>query len=186
MLLEGLQIRLDTKAPDIGTGYANIIIYPYKANKPIRGEVAFNQVQLKILKPFIQDVRSMGGTLSYAAKISGTLSQPLMDGEIRVKNGSISMISLPVNLTNIQLYSAVRQNHATIDGAFNSGRGVGKLTGNIDWKNDPRIQLNLTGNEMLVRQAPLITAVVTPDLSLDVLPFSKKLTLKVKLMCRVH
>ncbi|WP_180114044.1 translocation/assembly module TamB domain-containing protein [Acinetobacter sp. YH12063] len=178
---EGLQIRLDTKAPDIGTGYANIIIDPYKANKPIRGEVAFNQVQLKILKPFIQDVRSMGGTLSYAAKISGTLSQPLMDGEIRVKNGSISMISLPVNLTNIQLYSAVRQNHATIDGAFNSGRGVGKLNGNIDWKNDPRIQLNLTGNEMLVRQAPLITAVVTPDLSLDVLPFSKKLTLKGKI-----
>ncbi len=48
---------------------------------------------------------------------------------MRRKNGSISMISLPVNLTNIQLYSAVRQNHATINGAFNSGRGVGKFTG---------------------------------------------------------
>ncbi|OTG77678.1 hypothetical protein B9T33_15160 [Acinetobacter sp. ANC 5054] len=178
---DGLQIRLDTKAPDIGTGYANIIIDPYKANKPIRGEVAFNQVQLKILKPFIQDVRAMGGTLSYAGKISGTLSQPLMDGEVRVKDGSISMISLPVNLTNIQLYSAVRQNHATIDGAFNSGRGVGKLTGDIDWKNEPRIQLQLKGSELLVRQAPLITAVVTPDLSLDVQPMKKRLSLSGKI-----
>ena len=174
---DGLQIRLDTKAPDIGTGYANVIIDPYKDSKPMRGEVAFNQVQLKILKPFIQDVRSMGGTLSYAGKISGTLGNPLMEGEVRVKDGSISMISLPVNLTNIQLYSAVRQNYATINGAFNSGQGVGKLTGNIDWKDEPRVQLQLKGQNMLIRQAPLITALVTPDLSLDVLPFKKKLSL---------
>ncbi|MGE8540581.1 MAG: translocation/assembly module TamB domain-containing protein, partial [Acinetobacter sp.] len=174
---EGLQIRLDTKAPDIGTGYANVIIDPYKDNKPMRGEVAFNQVQLKIFKPFIQDVRSMGGTLSYAGKISGTLTNPLMEGDIRIKDGSISMISLPVNLSNIQLYSAVRQDHATINGAFNSGQGVGKLTGNVDWKDEPRIQLQLNGQNLLVRQAPLITAIVTPNINLDVLPFKKKLTL---------
>ena len=174
---EGLQIRLDTKAPDIGTGYANVIIDPYKDSKPMRGEVAFNQVQLKVLKPFIQDVRSMGGTLSYAGKISGTLTSPLMEGDVRIKDGSISMISLPVNLTNIQLYSAVRQNHATINGAFNSGQGVGKLTGNVDWKDEPRIQLQLKGQNLLIRQAPLITALVTPDLSLDVQPFKKRLSL---------
>ena len=174
---EGLQIRLDTKAPDIGTGYANVIIDPYKDSKPMHGEVAFNQVQLKMLKPFIQDVRAMGGTLSYAGKISGTLTHPLMEGEVRVKDGSISMISLPVNLTNIQLYSSIRQNTASIKGAFNSGQGAGQLTGSVDWKDEPRVQLQMKGSNLLIRQAPLITALVTPDLSLDVLPFKKKLTL---------
>ena len=174
---EGLQIRLDTKAPDIGTGYANVIIDPYKDNKPMRGEIAFNQVQLKILKPFIQDVRSMGGTLSYAGKISGTLTAPLLNGELRLKDGSISMISLPVNLTNIQLYSSIRQNNATINGAFNSGQGAGQLTGDIDWKDEPRIQLQLKAKNLLIRQAPLITALVTPELNLDVLPFKKRLSL---------
>ncbi|RKG33998.1 translocation/assembly module TamB domain-containing protein [Acinetobacter tianfuensis] len=177
-IAQGLQLRLDVKAPDIGTGYANVVIDPYKDSKPMQGEIAFNQVQLKIFKPFIQDVRSLGGTLSYAGKISGTLSKPLMQGEVRVKDGSISMISLPVNLTNIQLYSAVRQDNASINGAFNSGRGAAKLTGSIDWKEDPRIQLSLKGENLLIRQAPLITALVTPDLQLDVLPLRKRLSLK--------
>ena len=66
----GLQIRLDVKTPDIGTGYANVIIDPYRDNKPMRGEIAFNQVQLKVFKPFIQDVRNLDGTLSYAGKLA--------------------------------------------------------------------------------------------------------------------
>jgi translocation and assembly module TamB len=176
-IAEGLQIRLDVKTPEIGVGYANVVIDPYRDNMPMRGEIAFDQVQLKVFKPFIADVRSMGGTISYAGKINGTLKAPLLTGDVRLKDGSISMISLPVNLTNIQLYSAIRQDQATINGAFNSGRGVGTLTGTVDWKNDPRIQLQLNGENLLIRQAPLITALVTPKITLDVLPLSKKLTL---------
>ncbi|WP_166169055.1 translocation/assembly module TamB domain-containing protein [Acinetobacter sp. SA01] len=176
----GLQVRLDVKTPEIGTGYANVIIDPYKDRMPMRGEIAFDQVQLKVFKPFMRDVRSLAGNLSFAGKISGTLTQPLLNGEMRLKDGAISMISLPVNLTNIQVYSSIRQDHATINGAFNSGQGAGALTGSVNWKDDPRIQLHLKGENLLMRQAPLITAVVTPDLSLDVLPFKKKLSLSGK------
>ncbi len=176
----GLQVRLDVKTPEIGTGYANVIIDPYKDRMPMRGEIAFDQVQLKVFKPFMRDVRSLAGNLSFAGKISGTLTQPLLNGEMRLKDGAISMISLPVNLTNIQVYSSIRQDHATINGAFNSGQGAGALTGSVNWKDDPRIQLHLKGENLLMRQAPLITAVVTPDLSLDVLPFKKKLSLNGK------
>lgn len=177
---EGLQLRLDVTTPAIGTGYANLIINPYQTPMPMRGEVAFDRIQLSVLKPFIQDVRSLSGTLSLAGKIGGYLTQPQFNGDLRLKDGAISMISLPVNLNNIQLYSAIRQDQATINGAFNSGRGVGTLTGNVDWRNDPRIQLNLKGENLLIRQAPLITAVVTPELALEVLPLSKRLSLKGK------
>ena len=169
---------MDLKAPNIGTGYANVIIDPYTDAKPMRGEVAFNDVQLKILKPFIADVRKMDGTLALAGKISGTLSKPLFDGEMRLKNGSISMISLPVNLTNIQVYSSIRQDVATINGAFNSGRGVGTLTGGINWKNDPHMQWTLKGDKLVIQQASLVTALVDTELSVDVLPLSKRLTVK--------
>lgn len=178
---DGLLLRIDLKAPNIGTGYANVVINPYVDAKPMRGEIAFNNVQLKILKPFIADIRKLEGTLSLAGKINGTLTQPLFNGEMRVKDAVISMISLPVNLTNVQLYSSIRQDHASINGAFNSGRGVGKLTGNIDWKNDPRIQLQLKGDDLLIRQAPLITAIVDTELNLDALPLSKKITVTGKI-----
>ena len=175
---DGLQMRFDLKAPNIGTGYANVVINPYVDAKPMRGEIAFNEVQLKILKPFISDVRKMEGTLALAGKINGTLTQPMFDGELRLKNGSISMLSLPVDLNNIQLYSSIRQDVATINGAFNSGKGVGTLKGSIDWKNDPRIQLTLNGEKLLIRQAPLITALVDTNITLDALPLSKKITVK--------
>ena len=177
---DGLLLRTDFKAPNIGTGYANLIINPYVASKPMRGEIAFNDVQLKLLKPFIADVRKMDGSLALAGKISGTLTQPLFNGEMRLKNGSISMLSLPVDLTNIQVYSSIRQDHASLDGAFNSGRGVGILKGNIDWKNDPIVQLHLTGDKLLVRQVPLMTAIVNTDMNVDILPVSKKITVKGK------
>ena len=177
-IAEGLKLRVDVKTPEIGTGYANVLIDPYAKNMPIRGEIAFDQVQLKVFKPFIADVRSMAGILSFAGKVNGTLTSPLLTGEMRLKDGAISMISLPVNLTNVQLYSSIRQDQASINGAFNSGGGAGRLTGSVDWKNEPRIQLNLNGKDLLIRQAPLITAMITPDVSLDVLPFQKKLNLK--------
>ncbi len=174
---EGLQLRLDVKTQEIGTGYANVVIDPYGARKSMRGEVAFDKVDLKIVKPFIQDVRSIGGTLSFAGKVQGALTDPEFNGELRLKDGAISMISLPINLNNIQLYSSIRQNQASINGAFNSGRGVGHLTGGVDWRDEPRIQLKLKGDDLLIRQAPLITAVIDPEINLDVLPTRRRVSL---------
>lgn len=174
---EGLQLRLDVKTQDIGTGYANVVIDPYSARKSMRGEVAFDKVDLKIVKPFIQDVRSIGGTLSFAGKVQGALTDPEFNGELRLKDGAISMISLPINLNNIQLYSSIRQNQASINGAFNSGRGVGHLTGGVDWRDEPRIHLKLKGDDLLIRQAPLITAVIDPEINLEVLPSRRRVSL---------
>lgn len=174
---QGILTRFDVKTPSIGTGYAKLLIQPQQTPMPMSGEVALDDVQLKIFKPFIADVRNLDGRLALAGKINGTLTKPEFTGNMRLKDGAISMISLPVNLNNIQLYSAIRQNNASIDGAFNSGRGAGTLTGQIDWQNDPLIQLKLKGDKLLLRQAPMIRAQVTPDLSLELRPKTKKLSL---------
>jgi translocation and assembly module TamB len=177
---DGLQMRLDLVTPDIGQGYANVVIDPYRANMPMRGEVAFDRVDLKVFKPFIADVRELGGTLSYAGKISGTLKQPLVNGDLRLKDGIISMISLPVHFTNIQMYAAIRQDAATINGAFRAGPGTAKITGDVNWRNEPVIRLQLKGERLLVRQVPLIRATVTPEIKMEVLPLRKRLTVSGK------
>lgn len=170
-----LLLRVDLKTPEIGTGFASVLINPYSEAKNMQGEVAFNNVQLKMLKPFIADVRKMDGQLSLAGKINGTLSQPLFDGEMRLKNGSIEMMSVPVNLTNIQLYSSIRRNNASLKGAFNSGSGIGKLDGEIDWRDDPRIILNLKGDKLILRQAQMVTAQVNTDIHLEAYPMRKRI-----------
>ena len=175
---DGLQIRTDLKTASIGTGYANVTINPYNDALPMKGDVAFSQVNLQFLKPFIQGVRNISGTLDFAGKINGTVSKPLMTGDLRLKDGAISMISLPVNLTNIQMYTAIRQDQATLMGIFNSGQGKGKIDGTASWGGEPRIQLKLQGDELLIRQAPLVTAVVNTQMNVDVLPMQRRVSVK--------
>ncbi len=57
----------------------------------MRGEIAFNQVQLKSLSHLFRTSVIWHGILSYAGKIRGTLTDPLLEGEVRVKDASISM-----------------------------------------------------------------------------------------------
>ncbi|MBF7687110.1 translocation/assembly module TamB domain-containing protein [Acinetobacter rathckeae] len=175
---EGLQVRFDVKTQNIGNGYASVTIDPYKDQLPMQGEAAFSQVDLQFLKPFIPDARRIGGTLDFAAKINGTVSKPLVTGDLRLKDGLISMISTPVNLNNIQMYSAIRQDQATIMGIFNSGPGVGKIDGLVSWRNDPHIQLKVQGENLLVKQAPLITALVNTVMNVDLYPNQRSVTVK--------
>lgn len=178
---EGLLMRFDVKTANIGNGYASVVINPYDQNLPMQGELAFSNVDLKFLKPFIQDVRSIGGTLDFAGKVGGTLSKPLATGDLRLKDGSISMISMPVNLTNIQMYSAVRQNQATIMGIFNSGPGTGKIDGFVNWANDLHVQLKVQGDNLLVKQTPLVTALVNTKVDLDIYPMSRSVVVNGKI-----
>ncbi|MDO4223228.1 MAG: translocation/assembly module TamB domain-containing protein [Acinetobacter sp.] len=174
---QGLLLRTDLKTPDIGTGYAKVLVQPEQKGMPISGEVAFNDVQLQVLRPFIQDVRKMSGSLSIAGKIDGLLTQPNFYGDFRLKDGIFSLNSLPVDLSNINLYGAIRQNKADLKGVFNSGKGVATLTGQAAWIGQPYLRLKLKGDQLLVRQPPQITATVNPDLSLEILPKQQRLTL---------
>lgn len=178
---DGLLMRLDLKAPNIGTGYANVVINPYVDAKPMQGKIAFDDVKLEILKPFISDIRSLKGSLSLAGNIDGTLTQPKFNGNMSVKNAAISMVSLPVNLTKINLYSSIQGSSASIDGKFNSGDGVGRIKGAFSWQDEPHLTLNVTGRDLQVKQAPLIDATLNilestkKGVYLDIKPLSKTL-----------
>ena len=170
---EGLKLRLDLETQDIGRGYANVDINPYVKRMPMKGVVAFDGIDLKVFKPFIADVRQLSGNLSYTGQIGGYLTQPEIDGQLRLKDGSISMLSVPVNLNNIQMYVKSSGSQADIAATFNSGTGQGSLTGLAEWKNEPRISLALKGKELHLRQVPLFNAWATPDLTVDIRPKDK-------------
>lgn len=178
---DGLLLRFDVKTANIGNGYANVTINPYQDNLPMQGEAAFSKVDLQFLKPFIPDVRTIGGTLDFAAKIGGTIKEPLVTGDLRLRNGVLNMISVPVNLNNIQLYSALRQNKASIMGILNSGPGVARLDGQVSWDGDPRVQLKVQGDNLLVRQAPVVTALVNTTIELDMYPSKRSVSVKGKI-----
>lgn len=172
---DGFALKLNADSPLLGTGYIDVVIGTQAQNKTLTGQIALDQIKLNLFKPFISDVRELDGTLSAAGRLSGTLQQPNFNGEVRLKDGKIAMISVPLNLQNIQLASSIRGTEATIKGAFNAGKGVGKITGNATWAGSPRIQLNLAGQELLVAQPPTVSAAVTPNIDVDIQPVRRYL-----------
>lgn len=178
---QGLLIRSNMKTPSIGTGYANVLIKPEIKGMPMTGEVAFEQVQLEVLRPFIDDVRQMSGTLSVAGKIDGTLTKPEFYGDLRLKNGVFSLNTLPVDLNNIELYMGIRQDTALINGTFYSGQGLATLAGKAAWGQQPYLRLKLKGDNLLIRQAPQIMAAANTDMNLEILPMQKRISVDGKI-----
>ncbi|KAA8734793.1 hypothetical protein F4V57_03260 [Acinetobacter qingfengensis] len=179
-LPQGLSLKVNADTPLLGTGYLNVLVGTQSQNKSLSGDIVLDEVKLNILKPFISDVRVLDGKLSAAGKLNGTLSAPLFNGEIRLRDGRLAMISVPVDLRNIQLQSSIRGNQATLLGGFNSGRGVGKITGNANWSGSPHIQLSVIGQELLVAQPPTISASVSPNIDIDIRPNIRQLTVSGK------
>ncbi len=167
---QALALKLNADSPLLGTGYVDVLVGTQGENKSVSGQVALDQVKLNLFKPFIADVRELDGTLSAAGRLSGTLQQPSFNGEVRLKDGKIAMISVPLNLQNIQLATSIRDTGATLEGAFNAGKGVGKITGLATWAGSPRIQLNISGQELLVAQPPMISASVSPNIDIEIRP----------------
>ncbi len=174
---DGMKIRFDAKTPGIGTGYVDAIVDPKATPMTVNGALVLDNVEMSIFQPFFAGMRTLQGTASLAGGMSGPLTGPQFYGEFRLKNGRVAMADLPVNLDKIQLHSSIRGTQATLDGEFYSGDGRATLDGKAVWAGEPRINLNLSGNELLIRKPPLLTARLSPKLDMVVLPTRRQVSI---------
>ena len=66
-----------------------------------------------------------------AGGLGGTLTKPQFYGDVKLSDGRIAMLDLPVNLSKVNAAAKIRGTQATIDGTFNSGTGEGELSGTV-------------------------------------------------------
>lgn len=167
---EGIKLRTDIDTGRDARGYAEVIVDPYKTPKPISGALVLNELNLAIFKPFFPGMRVLEGNITMAGGLGGTLDKPQFYGDIKLANGRIAMLDLPVNLTKVNVESKIRGTQATIDGKFNSGTGEGKLTGTVDWRQKLQAKISIIGERLVLTQPPLLLAEVNPDIDIIVRP----------------
>lgn len=174
---DGIKLRFDAKTPGIGKGYIDATINPNASPKTVNGALVLENVQVNIFKPFFPGMRVLNGVASLAGGVSGPLTAPDFYGEFRLRDGQVAMNNLPINLNRINVSSSVRGTEATLDGSFYSGDGLAKLTGDANWQGVPYVNLSLRGERLLIRQAPLLTARVTPSIDARILPTEHQINL---------
>ncbi len=172
---DGLKVRFDVRTSNIGTGYVDAVINPNVTPKTINGAVVLDKVQLGVFKPFFPGMQILAGTASLAGGMSGPLTGPDFYGEFKLNDGRIMLASVPVSLSKINLKSSIRGSRANLEGRFASGDGEGQITGQAIWVGEPAVKLKITGQDLLIRQAPQLTARINPMINIDILPSRKQL-----------
>ena len=166
----GLKIRSDINTGGGARGYAEVIVDPYKTPKPISGALVLNELNLAIFKPFFPGMRVLEGNITMAGGLGGTLDKPQFYGDVKLANGRMAMLDLPVNLTKVNATAKIRGTQATIDGRFNSGTGKGVVTGTVNWQQKLQAKLSIDGKGLILTQPPLLVASVDPDIDIIVRP----------------
>ena len=167
---EGLKLRADINTGNGARGYAEVIVDPYKTPKPISGALVLNELNLAVLKPFFPGMRVLEGNITMAGGIGGTLTKPQFYGDVKLADGRIAMLDLPVNLTDVDIDAKIRGTQATIDGKFNSGTGSGTLIGTVNWQQKLQAKLSIVGERLVLTQPPLLLAEVNPDIDIIIRP----------------
>ncbi|BBI68630.1 hypothetical protein PKHYL_28210 [Psychrobacter sp. KH172YL61] len=175
---EGIKLRTDINTGRGARGYAEVVVDPYKTPKPISGALVLNELDLAIFKPFFPGMRVLKGNVTMAGGLGGTLDKPQFYGDVKLSDGRIAMLDLPVNLTNVNTQAKIRGTQATIDGTFKSGTGTGTLTGTVNWQQKLQAKLSIVGERLVITQPPLLVAEINPDIDIIVRPTDRYVDIK--------
>ncbi|HCI75141.1 MULTISPECIES: translocation/assembly module TamB domain-containing protein [unclassified Psychrobacter] len=175
---EGIKLRTDINTGGGARGYAEVVVDPYKTPKPISGALVLNELNLAIFKPFFPGMRVLEGNVTMAGGLGGTLDKPQFYGDVKLANGRIAMLDLPINLTNVNTDAKIRGTQATIDGTFSSGTGKGVLAGTVNWQQKLQAKLSVSGERLVITQPPLLVAEINPDIDIIVRPGDRYVDIK--------
>lgn len=128
------------------------------------GRFVLDGVQLDILRPFLPQVDTLSGDLIGNGVLTGTLKEPLVQGEIRLIDGHVSGPELPISLEQMELLIAIAGQQAEIQGRWQSGSGQGRVAGAAAWAPELHVDIQLTGEDLPIRVAPYADLIASPDL----------------------
>lgn len=133
---------------------------PYAMNWSAQGNA-----NLRLIETFNHDFTSRG-RVNVKATATGTLSEPLLDGQVAITNGSIAYINLPSALSEINGTLAFSQHEMKVQSlTARTGGGLVTLSGSANlYDRQLRFDLGVRGQDVRLRYPPGVSS--TADLQL--------------------
>lgn len=95
-------------------------LQPYLNEPKIDALVDIQLPNFSLLLPIIPQLENLQGELNSHLTMSGKLKNPIINGDITIKDGHISSATLPVQITKLQTAIKIYNTQATIIGSFDS------------------------------------------------------------------
>ena len=124
-------------------------------------------VDLDILPSFDRDIYS-SGRIAASTTIGGTMSQPLVNGQLTLQNATFNYTGLPNGISNANGVIAFNGNNATINNlTAESGGGKLSATGFVGYSDVIRFGLAAKATRVRIRVQPGVSLVAGAELRLD-------------------
>lgn len=140
------------------------------ATRPLQGHLEVKLDDLGFVRVASEEIRKVGGRLEGTMDWSGTLQQPLPRGELRLKDGALSLATPGIDLTEL----SARIGTQTADGTLSleafakSGSGTLQVRGSADVASlPPKMHLTIEGENFQAADMADARAWISPRLELD-------------------
>ena len=155
--------------------YFNIALPQYhqlalpSSTQKITGELKIEWNDLKVLSAFIPDTVKTEGQLQAEMELTGTLSKPLLQGNVNLSKATVNIPTLDITLQNANLLITGQNDRVDFSGKIFSGEEAIAISGYsyLDKTGLPT-HITINGHDILVMDTPQYQIYATPDLRLDI------------------
>jgi len=139
------------------------------ADSGIRGEFDADVSEIAILSQLVPFVDAASGRLRSQLQFSGTLSTPLLTGNLALEDGSFEYRPLGMLLEDINLDGRMSSDYRVeLEGRFRAGQGQGEIHARANYRDieRPGVEVSLRGENLLLVNVPDVRVHVDPDLEI--------------------
>ena len=142
-------------------------------DSPISGDFHLDIAEIAIMSQLLPQIDSAGGRLITNVRVGGTVSAPLMTGELRIEDGSLEYSPIGLRLADVDLEGRLDENYrGELRGTFAAGEGRGEIDAFAEYADfdRPRLQVDLRGENLLLVDVPDVRMTITPSVRFGLEP----------------
>lgn len=136
-------------------------------NNRLSGKIIIDDLNLFLLKANLSEVSQLNGLLNSNVNLSGSLSSPNFNGNMAITNTAVSFVRSQNTLDNVAIDLELLGKSAKLVGQGLINNDLVKITGELDWHQQFNALLNLNAEHLNLSHPPHISAVLTPNITLE-------------------
>ena len=163
-----LTLQFNYVSEQLGSARINLTVDDMQKEQSLTGRVQLQNVRLDYLQPLIPDLRTIAGTLSADTRLGGTLTKPLLFGQVKLSEGRVVAQQEMVSISNMVTQLDMDGDKGQISGTMNVGAGKLTLSGHLDWQQlPPTGVININGENLAVNVPGLLQLRASPELQMS-------------------
>ena len=142
------------------------------ADSGVTGNVSVDVADIAMMSELTRLVDDASGRVRATGTLAGTIRAPLVSGDIRLENASISYLPIGLQLTELDLVGHLDPDYSfDLSGTFRAGEGRGEISSRVKYGDSeaPGLHFKLLGDNLTLIDVPdvLVKASSNVDIGFD-------------------